>query len=98
MWEFAVGLFMIHIWKHSLLLASLYGLVEMTAIVFFGVTIGDWMDKFPRLKVQPEKLCPKFLNDSEPCWITVFVVYNDSESRWIAGYTNILGIAKHIHL
>ena len=92
MWEFAVGLFMIHIWKHSLLLASLYGLVEMTAIVFFGVTIGDWMDKFPRLKVQPEKPCPQFLEDP------VFVVYNDSESRWIAGYTNILGIAKHIHL
>ena len=52
MWDFAVGLFMIEIWKHSLFLASLYGLVETATVVVFGVTIGDWMDKFARLKVK----------------------------------------------
>ncbi|KAH7351895.1 hypothetical protein KP509_19G019300 [Ceratopteris richardii] len=51
MWEFAVGLFMIEIWKKSLLLTSLYGLVETAAIVLFGVRLGEWVDRFPRLRV-----------------------------------------------
>ncbi|KAI5080963.1 hypothetical protein GOP47_0004146 [Adiantum capillus-veneris] len=51
MWEFAVGLFMIEIWTRSLFLTSLYGLVETASIVAFGVILGEWVDKFPRLKV-----------------------------------------------
>lgn len=51
MWEFGVGLFMIAIWPDSLLLTSVYGLVEDLAVVSMGVTVGKWVDRTPRLKV-----------------------------------------------
>ncbi|KAI5058958.1 hypothetical protein GOP47_0025277 [Adiantum capillus-veneris] len=51
MWEFGVGLFMISVWPNSLVLTSIYGLVEDLAIVSMGVTVGNWVDKNPRLKV-----------------------------------------------
>lgn len=51
MWEFAVGLFMIQVWPESLLLAAIYGLTEAASIAVFGVVIGNWVDRNPRLKV-----------------------------------------------
>lgn len=51
MWEFAVGLFMIQVWPTSLLLAAVYGLTESASIALFGVSIGKWVDRNPRLKV-----------------------------------------------
>ncbi|BFI31265.1 solute carrier family 40 (iron-regulated transporter), member 1 [Marchantia polymorpha subsp. ruderalis] len=51
MWEFAVGLFMITIWPDSLLLAAVYGLTETASIAAFGVVVGNWVDRTPRLKV-----------------------------------------------
>lgn len=52
MWEFAVALFMIRIWKDSLLLTALYGLVEASSVAVFGVFVGKWVDRNPRMKVQ----------------------------------------------
>lgn len=51
MWEFGVGLFMFEIWPSSLLLTSLFGLVEDMAVVFLGVYVGKWVDRTARLKV-----------------------------------------------
>ncbi|KAJ7532070.1 hypothetical protein O6H91_14G071000 [Diphasiastrum complanatum] len=51
MWEFAVGLFMIAIRPGSLVLPAMYGLVEAASVAAFGVVVGEWVDKFPRLKV-----------------------------------------------
>ncbi|CAK9262180.1 unnamed protein product [Sphagnum jensenii] len=51
MWEFAVSLFMLHVWPNSLLLVAVYGLVEAASVAAFGVVIGELVDKFPRLKV-----------------------------------------------
>lgn len=50
MWEFGVGLFMIAIWPDSLLLTSVYGLVEDLAVASLGVSVGKWVDTTPRLK------------------------------------------------
>ncbi len=51
MWEFAVSLFMLHVWPNSLLLVAVYGLVEAASVAAFGVVIGELVDKCPRLKV-----------------------------------------------
>jgi hypothetical protein len=50
MWEFAVALFMIKIWKDSLILTALYGLVEASSVAVFGVFVGEWVDANPRMK------------------------------------------------
>lgn len=51
MWEFAVALFMIRIWKDSLILTALYGLVEASSVAVLGVFVGKWVDSNPRMKV-----------------------------------------------
>eukprot|EP00243_Klebsormidium_subtile_P010568 TRINITY_DN569_c0_g2_i1.p2 TRINITY_DN569_c0_g2~~TRINITY_DN569_c0_g2_i1.p2 ORF type:complete len:191 (-),score=27.93 TRINITY_DN569_c0_g2_i1:371-943(-) len=51
MWEFAVALFMIRIWKDSLILTALYGLVEASSVAVFGVFVGKWVDCNSRMKV-----------------------------------------------
>ncbi|KAL3693438.1 hypothetical protein R1sor_007089 [Riccia sorocarpa] len=51
MWEFAVGLLMITVWPDSLLLTAIYGLTEAASVAVFGVLVGNWVDRTPRLKV-----------------------------------------------
>eukprot|EP01018_Ginkgo_biloba_P000358 Gb_09598 [translate_table: standard] len=51
MWEFSVGLFMIHVWPSSLLLTALYGVVEAASVAIFGPIIGDWIDRMQYVKV-----------------------------------------------
>eukprot|EP00040_Diaphanoeca_grandis_P014078 m.71210 g.71210 ORF g.71210 m.71210 type:complete len:700 (+) comp24327_c0_seq1:133-2232(+) len=51
MWEFASALLLISIWPDTLLLAAMYGLAGSGAVVFFGPSVGDWVDQSPRLDV-----------------------------------------------
>ncbi|KAH9309813.1 hypothetical protein KI387_037724, partial [Taxus chinensis] len=51
MWEFSVGLFMLDVWPSSLMLTSLYGVVEASAIAIFGPIVGDWIDRVQYIKV-----------------------------------------------
>ncbi|XP_057458238.1 solute carrier family 40 member 2-like isoform X2 [Lotus japonicus] len=51
MWEFSVGLYMIHIWPDSLLYAAIYGAVESASTAVFGPIIGTWVDKLTYVKV-----------------------------------------------
>ncbi|KAI3854762.1 hypothetical protein MKX03_017495 [Papaver bracteatum] len=51
MWEFSVGLYMIHVWPDSLLLAAVYGVVENASKALFGPIIGKWVDRMTYVQV-----------------------------------------------
>nr|DAD39365.1 TPA_asm: hypothetical protein HUJ06_013688 [Nelumbo nucifera] len=51
MWEFSVGLYMIHIWPKSLLFAAIYGVVESASAALFGPIIGRWVDRLTYVQV-----------------------------------------------
>ncbi|XP_072960563.1 solute carrier family 40 member 1-like isoform X3 [Typha angustifolia] len=51
MWEFSVGLYMIHIWPESLLFTAIYGVVESASTVLFGPIIGTLVDRLTYLQV-----------------------------------------------
>ncbi|KAJ0978338.1 hypothetical protein J5N97_013812 [Dioscorea zingiberensis] len=51
MWEFSVGLYMIHIWPDSLLFTAIYGVVESSSIALFGPLIGKWVNRLTYAKV-----------------------------------------------
>ena len=53
-----------------------------------------WTDSLDSRSNQTKTMPPRFSRTSD----CVCYIYDDSESHWIAGYTNFLGIAKHIHL
>ncbi|KAM8934164.1 ferroportin-like [Pelodytes ibericus] len=50
MWHFAVSVFLVELYGHSLLLTAIYGFVVSGSVLFLGAIIGDWVDKNPRLK------------------------------------------------
>eukprot|EP00898_Chlorokybus_atmophyticus_P002489 jgi/Chlat1/3240/Chrsp22S03423 len=49
MWEFAAGLLLLFVWRKSLLLTALYGLVEAASVALLGGFAGAQIDKTPRL-------------------------------------------------
>ncbi|KAG0481154.1 hypothetical protein HPP92_011686 [Vanilla planifolia] len=51
MWEFSVGLYMIHIWPSSLLFTAVYGVVEAASTVSFGPVVGKWVEDLPYKQV-----------------------------------------------
>ncbi|OCT61384.1 solute carrier family 40 member 1 [Xenopus laevis] len=50
MWHFAVSVFLIELYGHSLLLTAVYGLVVSGSVLLLGAVIGDWVDNNKRLK------------------------------------------------
>ena len=50
MWSFAVGMFMIALSPNSLRLTAIYGLTGGLAILLTGAIVGDWVDRYPRMK------------------------------------------------
>ncbi|XP_078539819.1 ferroportin-like [Lissotriton helveticus] len=56
MWHFAVSVFLVELYGHSLLLTAVYGLVVAGTVLVFGALIGDWVDKNARLKVAQTSL------------------------------------------
>ncbi|KAM0849631.1 hypothetical protein ACQ4PT_053602 [Festuca glaucescens] len=51
MWEFSVGLYMIHIWPGSLLFAAVYGVVESSSVAVLGPMVGTLVDRLTYLQV-----------------------------------------------
>lgn len=51
MWEFSVGLYMIHIWPDSLLFTAIYGVVESSSMTVFGPMVGTLVGKLTYLQV-----------------------------------------------
>ncbi|VFQ71158.1 unnamed protein product [Cuscuta campestris] len=51
MWEFSVGLYMIHLFPNSLVLAAVYGAVETASTALLGPVVGDLVDKLAYPKV-----------------------------------------------
>ncbi|KAI0229788.1 Solute carrier family 40 member 1 [Lamellibrachia satsuma] len=51
MWQFAVGLYLVHLADGELRLAAIFGFTAGGAVMFFGGIIGNWVDLNPRIKV-----------------------------------------------
>ncbi|PSS17672.1 Solute carrier family 40 member like [Actinidia chinensis var. chinensis] len=51
MWEFSIGLYMIHIFPDSLLLPAVYGVVESASTALFGPVVGQLVDSLTYVKV-----------------------------------------------
>lgn len=50
MWQFAVGLYLVHLDGGQLRLAAIFGLSGGGCVLLFGGIIGDWVDRNQRLK------------------------------------------------
>jgi len=51
MWQFAVGLYLVHIDGNQLRLAAIFGFAGGSCVLLFGGVIGDYVDRNQRLKV-----------------------------------------------
>ena len=51
MWEFSIGLYMIHVFPDSLLLPAVYGVVESASTALFGPVVGQLVDSLTYVKV-----------------------------------------------
>ena len=49
-WTFGAGIFMVELAPKNLRLVSIYGLVLCITVIFFGASIGNWIDRNERLK------------------------------------------------
>jgi len=49
MWQFAVGLYLVHLSNGQLLLAAVFGFSCGGTILLLGSLIGDWVDRNRRL-------------------------------------------------
>ncbi|KAM4626879.1 ferroportin [Discoglossus pictus] len=56
MWHFAVSVFLVELYGHSLLLTAIFGFVVSGSVLLLGAIIGDWVDKTPRLKAAQTSL------------------------------------------
>uniref|UniRef100_A0A8C1VTT1 Solute carrier family 40 member n=1 Tax=Cyprinus carpio TaxID=7962 RepID=A0A8C1VTT1_CYPCA len=56
MWNFALAVLLVELYRNSLLLTAVYGLVVAGSVLLLGAIIGDWVDKNPRLKVAQTSL------------------------------------------
>ena len=50
MWQFALGLYFVHLAGRELRLAAIFGFTAGGAVMFFGGIIGNWVDMNPRMK------------------------------------------------
>ena len=50
MWQFAAGLYLVHLAGGELRLAAIFGFTAGGAIMLFGGIIGNWVDMNRRLK------------------------------------------------
>jgi len=50
MWQFAVGLYLVHLSNGQLLLAAIFGFTCGGLILLLGSLIGDWVDRNGRLR------------------------------------------------
>lgn len=50
MWQFAIGLYFIHIAPESLFLAAVHGLVSSVTVFLAAPLIGRWIEKTGRMK------------------------------------------------
>ena len=50
MWQFAAGLYLVHLAGGELRLAAIFGFTAGGAIMLFGGIIGHWVDMNSRLK------------------------------------------------
>ncbi len=48
MWQFAVGIYFISLNPTNLQGVAANGIVLNLAVIFFGASIGDWIDRSPR--------------------------------------------------
>ncbi|GFS38550.1 iron regulated 1 [Actinidia rufa] len=51
MWEFSIGLYMIHVFPNSLLLPAVYGVVESASTALFAPVVGQLVDSLTYVKV-----------------------------------------------
>ncbi len=57
MWSFAVGMFMIDLSPDTLRLTAIYGLAGGLAITLTGPIMGNWVDRYPRMKGGDSSKC-----------------------------------------
>jgi len=57
MWQFAVGLFLVHLSDGQLFLAAVFGFTCGGLILLLGGLIGDWVDRNGRLKGSHSHTC-----------------------------------------
>ncbi len=50
MWNFSIGLYLIHIYPNSLLLPAIHGVISSIVVFFASPLIGKWIERTPRLK------------------------------------------------
>ena len=50
MWQFAVGMYLVHLADKQLRLAAIFGFCGGGCVLLFGGIIGDWVDRNGRLK------------------------------------------------
>ena len=50
MWSFAVGLYLVMLTPNSLQLTAIYGFSAGGAILLCGALIGNWVDRYRRIK------------------------------------------------
>ena len=50
MWQFAVGLYLVHLSNGQLLLAAIFGFTCGGLILLLGSLIGDWVDRNGRMR------------------------------------------------
>lgn len=55
MWQFAVGIYLVHLSNGQLLLAAIFGFSGGVCVLLFGGIIGDWVDRNGRLKGERNK-------------------------------------------
>uniref|UniRef100_A0A8C4SGM6 Solute carrier family 40 member n=1 Tax=Erpetoichthys calabaricus TaxID=27687 RepID=A0A8C4SGM6_ERPCA len=80
MWHFALSVFLIELYGHSLLLTAVFGLVMAGSVLLFGALIGDWVDRNPRNKVAHASLFIQNVSVTV-CSIVLMVVF--SYKYWI---------------
>ena len=95
LWSFGAGIFMVELAPENLRLVSIYGLVLSISVIIFGASIGNWIDKTPRLTAAKFFLAMQNLTTALSC---VFLglyfgkVGEDVWPDWIPDATPIVTI------
>ncbi|XP_013776717.1 solute carrier family 40 member 1-like [Limulus polyphemus] len=56
MWTFAVGLYLVQLYPSSLRVTAIFGLAASLSVIILGSSIGNWVDRNPRLKAARNSL------------------------------------------
>ncbi|KAM5204005.1 LOW QUALITY PROTEIN: ferroportin-like [Hipposideros larvatus] len=88
MWHIAISVFLIELYGHNLLLATVFGLVVAGSVLICGVLIGDWIDKKPGNKVAHASLFTQNAPVSACCVVhAVFSCKREMEQVWHGWFT-----------